>query len=178
MEITSFREAAERRIAELEQAERDRQVKREARAIEQRASAVADRERREAKLQADAEHAAADARAQLARRFGIAATRVVLAADYYVFTVEHRDIAVAYRRDVTAYHPGGGAPGHAPALMATNGSSLSWRRQLALQNVLRVGVDMPTIVRGDALLEAAGDAGRLLVDPTPVELARIESRNP
>jgi hypothetical protein len=72
---SSFKEAAERRVAELEQRDRDRQVAREAKAAEDRAGQTADRERREQVQRQAAEQQAAGARARNARRYGIAATK-------------------------------------------------------------------------------------------------------
>ncbi len=72
---SSFREQAEKRVAELERRDRERQVYAEQRAAEARAGQAQERDRREQAQGEAAEQAAAQAPGELTRRFGIAATR-------------------------------------------------------------------------------------------------------
>jgi hypothetical protein len=139
------------------------------RAAKQRAGQAAERERREAAQSKAAEQADAEHRARLADRFGeTGAQRVVLHREYHLFLVPHRDVAVAYPRPAAPRHPGGHAP---RATVAASPSS--WAHQRTLQNTLNAGVDMPALVRGDRLLEAAAVVSRLLIDPTTAELEAV-----
>jgi hypothetical protein len=165
---TSFRQAAQARIRELEDRERARRVASEQRAAEQRAGQAADRERREQAQRDAAGQAAMEARERLARRYGIAAGAVVLTAEYRLFLIPHvaPGLAVAYRRPVRAHHPGGRAP-----RADTPAEPSSWSQQLGLQRELDAGVDPPLIVRGDQILAHADPvADRLVVDPAPGDL--------
>jgi hypothetical protein len=167
---TGFREAAERRVAELEQRDRDRQVAREAKAAEQQAGQAADRERRQHAQRQQADQHAAEARSRLARRFGISAQRVVLGAEYRLFLIPHRDLAVAYRHEPTPHHPGGGTPRWPVDRMPQDSS---WEQQSRLQRVLNVGVDPPLLVRGDQIHTHTLEVDRLLVDPAVHDLTNL-----
>lgn len=166
--MTAFRQAAEERIRELERRDKERQIAAEARAAEQRATQAQERERRQRAQQEAAEQQATEHRARLARRFGIAATRVVLAAEYRLFVIEHRDLAIAYRHQPPRHHPGG----HAPRTDTPVGAS-SWDQQARLQRVLNVGVDGPLLVRGDQILDHTNAVDRLVVDATVDELTNL-----
>ncbi len=136
----------------------------------ERAARRADPDRREPAQQAAAEQADAEHRARLAQRFGQqAADRVNLHSEYHLFTVGHRNVAVAYARPVVAHHPGGHAPRRTPA-PAVRSRGASWDRQLALQRGLGVGVNPPVIVYGNQLADAAADVDRLLIDPSDIDL--------
>lgn len=168
--VTSgFRSATEQCIGELAQRERDRQLRAEEDATRERARRGADHERRERTRQAALGQADAEHRARLAQRFGQqAANRVRLHSEYHLFTVGHRNVAVAYARAAEAHHPGGHAPRRTPAAVRSRGAS--WDHQLALQRALGVGVDPPVIVYGDKLADAAAIVDRLLIDPTDTDL--------
>jgi hypothetical protein len=165
-----FRAAAEQRISELEQRDRERQVRAEEGAVRERAAQRAERERRERAQQTEATQADAEHRARLAQRFGQqAADRVNLHGEYHLFTVGHRNVAAAYARPAEAHHPGGHAPRRTPA-PAVRSRGASWDHQLALQRGLGVGVDPPVIVYGDKLADAAANVDRLLIDPSDTDL--------
>lgn len=155
---TTFRQVAERRVAELEQRDADRKVRAEQRAAEQRAGQAAERDRRDQARQAEAAQQAAEARARLARRYGIASAPIVLHGEYYAFTCPARDVLVAISR------PAGST------------SRDSWRHQRRLQEQLGVGLAPPAILVGAQLVDAADDVDRLVVDPSAEELANLTGR--
>jgi hypothetical protein len=156
MSTSTFKTAAEKRIRQLEDRERERLVAREARAAEQQAGQAALRARRDQAQRDAAEQAAAEMRARLAKHFGIAGSRVNLAAEVYLFVLEHRGLAVAYTR--------------------TKGDDrrVSWQLQAGLQRALNCGVDLPVIVTGAQILDHTQGIDRLVVDPEPGELAPLK----
>ena len=153
----SFRQAAAKRLRELEQADRDRQVAREARAAADRANQVELRVRRERAQAEQGAQQAGDVRSRLARRFGIAPQQVNVHGEYWAFAVGYPDVFVAISRP----------PGST--------SRDNWRHQQRLQAAFGVGLDPPAILVGAQLVDAADGLGRLLMDPDAGALAALAS---
>jgi len=162
--VTTSRDIAERRVAELDARDRERRIRAEERAVRSRAADAAHAERRATADRERWERVDAQARQRVAERFGHeAAKKVGLDALYRVFVVGGAAIAIPHRGEPTSHNGRHLVANHSPA----------WKVQARLQAVLGVNPGLAALLEGRHLGRADRNATALLVDPTDDELRRL-----